>query len=220
MARLAEAQWDWRPGDILITRTQAPVMDEDRVMTTVPAGSRLVAGEIRGNWVLVAVKKDSDSKPDSNCPVCGQRDWTRSIRILRVEGFNIVAEEESGGSSAWIRGWVNARYLYRQSDCGESRITFDNRSGQGATVRLVGPMRREIYVLDDSARTIFNVRAGHYYILVRYEDGRVAAGEHFDVEATATTYSKITITLHGVVGGNYPTRSVPEQVFQSWGSSE
>ena len=209
-ARLSEGQWDWKPGDILITRTEAPLMDEDRVMTTVSEATRLVAGEIRGNWVLVAVKKDSFPNTDGKCPVCGQRDWTRPVWFSSEIGIP--------RPSSWIRGWVNVRYLYRESDCGESRITFENQSDHGATVRLIGPMRREVYVPRESTRTIPQVRAGHYYILVRYDDGRVVAGEHFDVKATATTYSKITITLHGVVGGNYPTRSVPENIFRSWGT--
>ncbi|MCS7303746.1 MAG: hypothetical protein NZ602_01385 [Thermoguttaceae bacterium] len=225
VARLAEAQ-DYRSGDVLITRTTAPVMDEDRVMTTIPGGSKLVAGEIRWPWVLVAVKKDqTDQDKDEHCPECGQKDWTRGpgIVFFRVQDGKLIVEnfvESSAASSPWIRGWVHARYLYRQPDCGESSITFQNNSEADALVRLVGPQRRQINVPAGKNRTLYNVRAGHYYILVRYDDGRRVAGQHFNVEATATTYSKITITLHGVIGGNYPTRGISEKVFDSWGESE
>ncbi len=227
--RLAEAQ-EYRSGDVLITRTTTPVMDEDRVMTTVPGGTKLVAGEIRWPWVLVALKKpQSDQDEDEHCPECGQRDWTRSTGLvfLRVQDGRVVVErilegvgQPSGSPSPWIRGWVHARYLYRQADCGESRITFQNRSDDDAVVRLVGPDRRQVHVPADTSRTVYNVRAGHYYILVRYSDGRRVAGQHFNVDATSTTYSTITITLHGVVGGNYPTRGISDEVFDSWGSSE
>ncbi len=226
---VAEAQ-DYRAGDVLITRTSAPVMDEDRVLTTVPGGTKLVAGEIRWPWVLVAVKKDqSGQEEDEHCPECGQKDWTRSrgVAFLRVQDGRIVLERFLEGRQKaaqapppWIRGWIHARYLYRQADCGESRITFQNHSDENAVVRLVGPDRRQVHVPAGTSRTVYNVRAGHYYILVRYSDGRRVAGQHFNVEATSTSYSTITITLHGVVGGNYPTRGVPEEVFDSWGSSK
>lgn len=213
--RWAEAQY-YRRGDILITRSSTPVMDEDRVMSTIPGGSRLVATEIRWPWVLVAVKPKELHEADICCAECGEKDFTREKKhAIRLFDTEVVFKDPN-----WIRGWVHVQYLYREADCGESRVTFDNQSGQGAKVRLVGPTDREVYVPDGQSRTIYPVRAGHYYILVRYDDGRCRAGEHFNVEATGTTFSRVTITLHGVVGGNYPTSTIPEEVFNCWGKSE
>lgn len=89
---------------------------------------------------------------------------------------------------------------------GRSTINFDNQSGQPALVRLMGPTRAEVLVSDGGQNTIQRVAAGHYVIRVRYgTEGnyRHTEGDHFDVQGSGTSYSRVTITLHGVVAGNY-----------------
>ena len=89
---------------------------------------------------------------------------------------------------------------------GRSIITFDNQSGKAALVRLMGPTRAEVLVPNRSRNTINRVAAGHYVIRVRYgSEGayRYTEGDHFDVHGSGMSYSRVTITLHGVMAGNY-----------------
>jgi hypothetical protein len=154
-------------GDFVVTWRQAPLKDGSRTMLTVPRGTELTVGDVRGRWLLVGVP--------------------------------------SGDRT--VRGWIHAQNLRIRPDCAQSSITFDNQSGESAVVRLVGPSRREIFVPDGQQATLSGTRAGHYRLYARYrtDDGdyRYVAGDHFDVEASANTYSRITITLHGVIHGNY-----------------
>lgn len=99
---------------------------------------------------------------------------------------------------------------------GRSVITFDNQTGEPALVRLVGPTRAEVYVANGSRNSIRRVEGGHYFIRVRFGtpgDYRYIQGDAFDVRATSNSYSMITITLHGVVGGNYGSRASSEAEF-------
>jgi len=89
---------------------------------------------------------------------------------------------------------------------GSSIITFDNQSGEPALVRLVGSTRAEVYVPNGGRNSIHRVAAGHYVIHVRYGAPghyRYAEGDAFNVTGTATSYSRVTITLHTVTAGNY-----------------
>ena len=43
---------------------------------------------------------------------------------------------------------------------------------------------------------------------------RYTEGDRFRVDATATTYSQITITLHAVVHGNYGSRASSAAEFE------
>jgi len=89
---------------------------------------------------------------------------------------------------------------------GRSIITFHNRSGEPAVVRLVGPTRGEVEVPDGGQNTIHRVASGHYVIYVRYGtpgNYRYTEGDHFDVAGSATSYSQTSITLHTVPAGNY-----------------
>ena len=89
---------------------------------------------------------------------------------------------------------------------GRSTINFDNQSGQPALVRLMGPTRAEVFVPNNGRNAINRVAAGHYVIRVRYgTEGnyRYTEGDHFDVRGSGTSYSRVTITLHGVASGNY-----------------
>lgn len=95
-------------------------------------------------------------------------------------------------------------------------ITFDNQSGEPALVKLVGPTTQAVEVPNGEKRTV-NVAAGEYYLLARYgADPKryiYSRGDPFKVEETATRYSVITITLHKVVGGNYPTHPTSAEEF-------
>ncbi len=96
-------------------------------------------------------------------------------------------------------------------------ITLDNQSGDFALVKLVGPTGLVIEVPSGEHRTV-RVAAGDYYLLVRYGTNpggyRYTKGDPFTVRQTPTQYSATTITLHKVVGGNYPTHSTSQAEFE------
>ena len=89
-------------------------------------------------------------------------------------------------------------------------------------MKLVGPSRQEISVVDRTSRKV-NVGRGTYRILVRYGDGpnnyRYTKGDPFDVSETDTGYEEITITLHTVAGGNYDARPSSPGEFNRGGGS-
>lgn len=95
-------------------------------------------------------------------------------------------------------------------------ITFDNQSGEPALVKLIGPTGHVVEVPHGQTRTV-NVAPGEYYLLARYgtDSSRYtySRGNPFKVEETGTQYSVLTITLHKVVGGNYPTRTTSREEF-------
>ena len=97
-------------------------------------------------------------------------------------------------------------------------ITFDNKSGETALVKLIGATEQTFEVPNGESRTV-NVRSGEYYILVRYgsspEHYSYSKGDPFTVIHRATHYSVITITLHKVVGGNYPIRASSSEEFNA-----
>ncbi|NOT59253.1 MAG: hypothetical protein HOP19_03400 [Acidobacteria bacterium] len=96
----------------------------------------------------------------------------------------------------------------------KSSITFINKSGAPALVKLVGPSRQTVAVATGDSETV-NVSGGSYHILVRYGSAgkyRYSKGDPFTVRESATGYEKITITLHTVSGGNYDsTPSSPSE---------
>ena len=70
----------------------------------------------------------------------------------------------------------------------------------------MGPTRAEVLVPDGGRNSVHRVAAGHYVIRVRYGaegNHRYTEGDHFDVRGSGMSYSQVTITLHGVVAGNY-----------------
>ena len=104
----------------------------------------------------------------------------------------------------------------------QSTVAFDNRSGQPALVRLVGPTSTDVVVPNGSKQTV-KACGGHYLIKVRYgEPGqyRYTKGQEFEVQETATTASAITITLHKVTAGNYDTRPITEKEFDGAADSK
>jgi len=96
-------------------------------------------------------------------------------------------------------------------------VTFQNRSGQDALVKLIGPTPTSVEVLDGQSATV-HLGGGEYYILVRYGRGpdnyRYSKGESFQVVEEARRYSRISITLHKVQDGNYSSRPVPKDEFE------
>jgi len=98
-----------------------------------------------------------------------------------------------------------------------STVTFDNKSGQPALVKVVGPTDTSVSV-ENSKRETVTVQPGHYFIKIRYgAPGKYSysKGDEFDVSETPTTTSKITITLHKVVSGNYDSKPISEAEFGS-----
>jgi hypothetical protein len=96
-------------------------------------------------------------------------------------------------------------------------VTFDNKSGQPALVKLIGPSRRTALVPNRQKRTVTAV-GGRYYILTRYgskpDNYTYSKGDTFHVTQTARQHSVITITLHKVVGGNYGSKDIPADEFE------
>lgn len=95
-------------------------------------------------------------------------------------------------------------------------ITFYNKSQEEAVVKLVGPSAQMVEVSKGSIRTVAAI-AGSYHILVRYgdvpENYTYSKGDKFDVIESSNKYSAISVTLHKVVGGNYPTHPVSREEF-------
>lgn len=96
----------------------------------------------------------------------------------------------------------------------KSTITFINKSGVPALVKLVGPTKHSVEVGNGNSQTV-RVAGGEYYMLVRYgTEGkyRYSKGDPFNVHETPTEYEEISITLHTVEGGNYDSKpSSPEE---------
>jgi len=86
-------------------------------------------------------------------------------------------------------------------------LTFQNKSGEDALVKLVGPSRRVVEVQNQKNRTV-HIAGGSYEVYVRYGNGsyyRYVKGEPFQIKKSAYSYTKATLTLHGVINGNYRT---------------
>lgn len=86
-------------------------------------------------------------------------------------------------------------------------LTFVNQSGEDALVKLVGPSRKIVEVSDGGKATV-NIAGGSYCVFVRYGKGpkyRYAKGETFQIHDSTTSYTVATLTLHGVINGNYRT---------------
>ncbi len=94
-------------------------------------------------------------------------------------------------------------------------ITFDNRLGDPASIKLIGPVRQTVEVPVRQRITV-TVPGGQYYVLVRQgsADGYdYAKGGAFVVTQTATRHSVITITLRDSFSGNYANHSTTADEF-------
>ena len=101
------------------------------------------------------------------------------------------------------------------SVAGQSKVTFDNQSGEPALVRLIGPTQTEVPV-PNGAKAGTDAAAGRYIIKVRYGvpgQYHYSKGQEFEVKETPTARSETTITLHKVVAGNYDSWSISAEEF-------
>jgi len=102
----------------------------------------------------------------------------------------------------------------------QSTVTFDNRSGKDALVKLVGPSNQAVAVPNGDFKTV-NVAAGSYSILVRYgsslTDYSYIQGDPFTVSESAVEHSAVMITLHPVTGGNYVGHPTTSGLFDAIG---
>jgi hypothetical protein len=106
---------------------------------------------------------------------------------------------------------------YSQASSANNTITFINRSGEPALVKLRGATTSEIYVPNGTSSTL-HAFGGTHYILARYGAAppyTYSRGESFAVTETRTQYSEISITLHKVVDGNYDSRTISAAEFES-----
>jgi len=117
--------------------------------------------------------------------------------------------------------FLNLQVVYAQYN--PNTITLDNKSGEIGIVKLIGPTGQTAEVPNGQSRTV-NVAPGEYYILVRYgnkpEAYKYAKGDPFTVTQTTTQYSATTVTLHKVVGGNYPTHPISAEEFEQAATGE
>ena len=89
-------------------------------------------------------------------------------------------------------------------------LTLDNKSGMHAEVKVVGATRVVVHVPSGQRRTV-TLAGGSYSLYAKYGSGERAIysrGDNFHVTQTSMSVSRITITLHTVIGGNYSTRSI------------
>src|SRR5256885_307952 len=105
-------------------------------------------------------------------------------------------------------GWLASALGRAACSADKSTITFINKSGVPALVKLVGPTRHTVEVGDGNSQTV-HVAGGEYHLLVRYGragEYRYSKGDPFTVTETQTQYEEISITLHTVAGGNYDSK--------------
>jgi len=130
----------------------------------------------------------------------------RTSQIARVSIFGLLL--------AQVLTLAASAYAYASNNT----ITFSNLSGNGALVKLIGPVRMDVAVPNGMQSTV-NVPPGTYYFLVRYcnDYGQCtyAQGDPFNVVETPMDYSVITITLHTVLDGNYNERPSTQNAFDS-----
>jgi len=97
-------------------------------------------------------------------------------------------------------------------------VTFDNKCGKPALVKLVGRKITSVEVPNGTAETVV-APAGHYFIKVRFgvvppdPEYSYTRGDEFDVTQTPASVARITITLHPVAHGNYRSRSISAAEF-------
>ena len=109
---------------------------------------------------------------------------------------------------------------------GKNTLNFDNKSGQDVVVRVFNTNTdkriAEVKVPDGQTRGT-SVSDGHYYIVAKYsiqpsKDGKpshtYSKGDPFTIQPPAGKRSRVTITLHKVVHGNYSTVPADEKAFE------
>lgn len=97
----------------------------------------------------------------------------------------------------------------------QNTVTFDNKSGEPALVKLVGTTKAEVLVPSNERRSV-KAAGGAYHIKVRYGapgNYRFSKGDDFTIEEKPRTSTAISITLHKVVDGNYKSEPINEADF-------
>ncbi len=134
--------------------------------------------------------------------------WAKDICKAQF-GYSLI-------TSAAVLGLLATNCLPALSQS-KNTVTFENQSAKWALVKLIGPTPLAVEVPGGQTGTV-TVAAGEYYILVRYgsDSGEYeySRGDRFSVTETANTRSALTITLHTVEGGNYPTRQCSQEEFE------
>jgi hypothetical protein len=96
-------------------------------------------------------------------------------------------------------------------------ITFINKSGEFAKIKLIGSTIESVKIPEGQSRTL-NVAAGEYNIMVRYgidsSKYRFFKGDPFKVIQTETEYSIISITLDSFRSGNIPVFPSSKEEFE------
>ncbi|KIX13171.1 hypothetical protein [Dethiosulfatarculus sandiegensis] len=100
-------------------------------------------------------------------------------------------------------------------------VRFVNRSGQPATVRIFNQKTKvkveELEVPDRASKGVLT-QNGVYYIVTRYgeteKDYRYSKGKKITVQPPAGKRQVVTITLHKIKGGNYPTQKAEKSQFE------
>jgi len=96
-------------------------------------------------------------------------------------------------------------------------IQFTNHSGENATVKLAGGPTGGYVDVPSGGSASVAVRGGFYWIVTRYCDRQGACsysrGESFQVAESPYGVSRISITLHKVVNGNYRTDPASAREF-------
>lgn len=95
-------------------------------------------------------------------------------------------------------------------------LAFINESGSDALVKLVGPSCRTVEVKNGGRQTV-NIAGGTYRVYVRYGEDpgayRYSKGDSFAIHEDAHSHTRASLTLHGVVNGNYRTETSSENEF-------
>jgi len=94
-------------------------------------------------------------------------------------------------------------------------LTFINKSGKDALVKLVGPSRKVVKVSNQEKEKVW-ISSGTYCVYVRYGNNppyQYVRGETFEISAPLGSYVDAYLTLHGVINGNYVVGSCSEEEF-------
>jgi len=138
------------------------------------------------------------------------------IRLLILESRKLGGKEMKTVKVIWITAlFIIAGAMAASAGSEINDLTFINKSGEPALVKLVGPSRRVVPVPDGQSRQV-QIASGTYCIYVRYGDQghyRYTRGETFIIQEVTGGYVAARLTLHGVVNGNYAVESSSEAEF-------
>ena len=106
------------------------------------------------------------------------------------------------------------------SAAGMHSLTIRNGTGEFALVRIKtasGQTRGELAIEAGGSGSL-SLDSGQYFEVVRFgrspDSFRYAKGEGFTLSAPSGGYVQATLTLHGVVDGNYVTQAASRRDFE------